>query len=87
MPALVNALITVVGEEAVTIEAVLGPLTCVQVPVPFTGVLPAMVAVPVLTQMVWSGPAFDAVVPGVVVITTSSVVAVQGALLIVHRKV
>ena len=46
-----------------------------------------MVAVAVLTQMVWSAPAFEAVVPGVAVITTSSVVAVQGALLMVQRKV
>lgn len=82
-----SALITVVGELAVTIVAVLGPLTCVHVPVPFVAVFPAMVAVGFDTHIVWSTPALDVVVPVMVVITTSSVVAVQGALLMVQRKV
>jgi hypothetical protein len=87
VPTALKALIAVVGELAETIEAVLGPLTWDQVPVPFVPVLPAMVAVAVLTQMVWSGPALATVVPGVTLITTSSVDAVQGALLMVQRKV
>jgi hypothetical protein len=87
VPTPVSALIAVVGEFEVTIEAVLGPLTWDQVPVPFAAVFPAMVAVAVLTQMVWSGPALATVVPPVTLITTSSVVAVHGALLIVQRKV
>ena len=59
MPAVVIPVIVVVGEDGVVIVAVTGPLICVQVPVPTAGVLPAMVAE--LEQIVWSGPALEAV--------------------------
>ena len=45
-----------------------GPLTCVQVPVPLLGVLPASDVV--LLQMVWSAPAFALVGLAVRVIET-----------------
>ena len=60
------------------------PLIIVQVPVPIAGVLAASVAVVTPQRLVWSGPA--AAVLGLLlnVIVTSSVLAVQGALAIVH---
>jgi hypothetical protein len=61
------------------------PETIVQRPVPTVGVLPTKVAV--VEQTVWSGPAFGVVGLPVSVITTSSVDGVQGALLMVQRKV
>ena len=64
-----------------------GPLTCDQVPVPTPGVFPAIVAEPEVVQTVWSPPALAVVGPGVKVMTTSSVEAVQGAFAMVQRKV
>ena len=46
-----------------------------------------MVAEPMVAQMVWSLPALAAVGPGVKVMVTSSMLAVQGALATVQRKV
>lgn len=51
----------VVAEAALVIVAVLGPLTCVQAPVPVVAVFPAIVAEPLVAQMFWSGPAFAVV--------------------------
>jgi hypothetical protein len=45
----------VLAEDGVVI-VLDGPLTCVQVPVPIPGVLPAIVTV--LAQVDWSPPAF-----------------------------
>ena len=50
--------------------AVEGPDTTLHAPTPFTGTFAASVVEPLLMQMVWSGPALDAVVPGVVVMDT-----------------
>ena len=74
----------VVVEPGVVIVGVEGPLTKVHVPVPTVGVLPAIVADPPVVQIVWSGPAFDVVGDATNVMTTLSVVAVHGALAIVH---
>ena len=61
------------------------PLMIVHAPVPTDGALAAKVAdVP---QIVWSGPALLTVGAAIKLITTSSVEAVQGALLIVQRRV
>ena len=61
------------------------PLMMLQAPVPTVGVFAAKVTdVP---HTVWSGPALAVVGPADMVITTSSVEAVQGELLIVQRKV
>ena len=61
------------------------PLMMLQLPVPTVAVFAANVAL--VPQTVWSGPAFDVVGVATKVITTSSVEAVQGALLIVQRRV
>ena len=62
--------IVVVGELAVVIVAVTGPLTCVQVPVPTVAVLPAIVAEPLLAQMVCGEPALATVGGAFVVMVT-----------------
>lgn len=64
-----------------------GPETTLQEPTPLVGTLAARVAVPGIAQMIWSGPAFDAVVATVAVITTSSCVEAHGAWLVVQRSV
>ena len=61
------------------------PLMMLHEPVPTVGVLAAkVVEVP---QMFWSGPAFATVGAATRVMTTSSVLAAQGELLIVQRRV
>ena len=60
------------------------PLIIVQVPVPIAGVLAASVAVVTPQRLVWSGPAAAVVGLLLNVMVTSSVLAVQGALAIVH---
>ena len=72
-----------VGLPGVVIVPV--PLTNVQVPVPTVAALPASVAV--VAQRVWSDPAVAVVGILLKVITTSSVEAAQGGLVIVQRKV
>jgi hypothetical protein len=75
-----------VGEPGLVIVAV--PETTVHNPVPVTGVLPAKVAVVTPQAGVISEPALAKVGSAVLlVINTSSVEAVQGALEIVHLKV
>lgn len=81
------SMMLVVGAFGLKIAAVLGPLTCDQVPVPTVGVLPAIVAEPEVVQIVWSPPALAGVTAVVKAMTTSSLDAVQGALAIVQRKV
>lgn len=76
-----------VGELAVVMPGVLGPLIDVHVPVPTAGVLPASDVVPVVEQISWSPPAFAVVGMPATVITTSLVLAAQGLLLIVQRSV
>ena len=61
------------------------PPTMLQAPVPVPGVVAAKVAE--VPQTVWSDPALAPVGVALNAITTSSVEAVQGALLIVQRKV
>jgi hypothetical protein len=79
--------IVVVRNDGVVIVAVIGPLTWLQPPVPVVGLLAAMVADPLVEQIVWSGPALLAVGTPFTVITTSSVREGQGLLLIVQRSV
>jgi hypothetical protein len=85
VPAATKPVTPEVGELGVVIVAV--PETTVHNPVPVTGILPAKVAVVTPQAGVISEPAFAAVGGAVLVITTSSVEAVQGALEIVHLKV
>ena len=60
------------------------PLIIVQVPAPLVGVFAASVVLVTPQRFVWSGPAFDVVGLLLKVIVTSSVLAVHGALAIVH---
>ena len=62
------------------------PEMIVQMPAPMAGVLAASVAVVTPQRLVWSGPAAAVVGLLLNVIVTSSVLAVQGALAIVHRN-
>lgn len=80
-------MIVVVGEAALVMVAVLGPLTCVQAPVPVVAVFAAMVAEPLVAQMFWSGPALATVGGAFTVMMTSSEEAVQGLFAAVQRKV
>ncbi len=65
------------------------PETILHAPVPTVGVFPAKVTLvkPHVAAPVWSGPAFAAVGFRLNVIFTLFPLAVQGLLLIVHRKV
>ena len=76
----------VVGDEAVVIVAVTGPLTWLQAPVPTLGVLAAMVVLPGAMQMFCVVPALAAVGVPLETMVTSLVLAVQGLLLIVQRN-
>lgn len=77
-----------VGLDRLTKEPPL-PLIILQVPVPIVGALAVIDTLvrPQVVEPVLSIPAFAAVGFRLKVITTSSVDAAQGALLIVHRKV
>lgn len=79
-------MITVLGALALTIVPVTGPLSCVQVPVPTAGVLPAMVTDPAEAQMVCGDPAFAVVGTPTTVTDMSLVLAVQGLLEMVQRN-
>ena len=63
-----------------------GPDTTDQTPMPFVGTFAASVTAGLLMQLFWSGPATEAVVPGMETMETSSVVAVHGLLLMVQRN-
>ena len=65
------------------------PLIILHAPVPTVGALAAKVTEvnPQVAELVWSGPALEAVGFRLKVITTSSVDAVHGLLLMVHRNV
>ena len=78
-----NPVIVDTGLDAVVIVAV--PATNDHEPVPVVAVFPANVAV--VPHILWSTPAFEVVGVAVLVITTSSIEATHGALLIVQRKV
>jgi hypothetical protein len=56
----VNPVIDVVGDNAVVMVAVKGPLTCVQVPMPPKGVLAAITTDPVVVHIVCVAPALEA---------------------------
>ena len=76
-----------VAEPGVVIVGVTGPLMNDQAPVPTEGVFAAIVAVPLVAQMVCGLPALAAVGGAIAVIITSSMDAVQGLLLDVQRNV
>jgi hypothetical protein len=82
-----TTLVTVLTLEAGVVMVAV-PENKVHVPVSvIVGLLPANVKFPLL-HWLWFVPAFDAVTPGLLnVITTSSKVEAQGALLIVHLKI
>ena len=80
------AVMVVVGDEAVVIVAVTGPLSWVQLPAPTLGVLAAMVALPGLAQMVCGGPALAVVGTPLTLAFISLVLAVHPPLLIVQRN-
>jgi hypothetical protein len=73
--------IVVLADDGVVI-VLDGPLTCVQVPLPTPGVLPAIVTV--LEQIDWSPPAFAVVGLALRVTTTWSLLGEQEPLVIVH---
>ena len=60
------------------------PEIMVQVPVPLVGVFAANVVLVTPQRLVWSAPAFAVVGLLLKVMVTSSVLAVQGALAMVH---
>lgn len=64
-----------------------GPDTFIHPPVPAAATFPANVTEPVLTQIVWLGPAFAGVGTALPTIITLSNDATQGALEVVHRNV
>ena len=66
---------------------VLGPLTTLHAPVPTAGALAAKATLGVVAHTFWSGPAFAVVGEAVKVTATSSVLAGQGALETVQRRV
>ena len=70
---------------AVDVTVPPAPETMLQEPVPTEGLLAAKVVL--VAQSVWSGPAFEAEGLGVKVTTMSSVLAAQGAFVMVQRKV
>ena len=86
-PVVVIPVMVVVRKLAFVMFAVTGPPVWVQEPLPMLGLVAAMVAEPLLAQMVWSFPAFDALGGAFTWIVTSSVDAVHGLLLMVHRRV
>ena len=71
--------------EVVLEKVPVPPLTTLHAPVPTVGVLPPSPEVVPFTQMVCGSPVVAAVGGWLIVIVTSAEVAVQGALLIVHR--
>ena len=75
-PTEVSAVIVVVGELALVMVAVLGPLTWVQAPVPTEGVLAAIVTLPMLVQTDCRDPAFETV-GAFVTLTATVLVLVQ----------
>ena len=77
-------MIVVVGDEDVVMVAVTGPLTCDHAPAPTEAVFAAIVAEPLLAQMVCGEPAFAVVGGGFTVMVTCELVAVHGALPIDH---
>lgn len=81
---MVNPLTADVGDVGVVIVAV--PDTTDQTPVPEAGALPLSVVLVILHKF-WSDPAAAAVMVLLILITTVSVEAVQGELLMVHTKV
>ena len=71
----------VVGDAGVVIDAVTGPLTCVQAPVPTVAVLAAIVAEPGEAHMAWSVPAF-AIVGGALTLKVTLVEVTVAQLLL-----
>lgn len=79
-------MMVVVGEEAETMLAALGPLTCDQAPVPTLAVFAAIVAVPTDVQMDWVEPAFAVVGGALAMMDTLLVLAEQDPLVMVQRN-
>ena len=86
VPTEVIPVTVVVGEDGVVMVGVEGPLMKLHAPVPVVAVFPANVAEPLVAQMFWSAPAFATVGGALTMIETFDVEAVQGALLIVQRR-
>ena len=86
-PAVVIPVMLVLRAAGLAIEAVTGPLTWVHAPTPVVGLLAAMTALPLDTQMVCGGPALETVGEATAVTVMLSVVAVQmPVLLMVQRR-
>ena len=85
-PAVVMPVIPDDAEPGVVIVGVTGPLMKLQAPAPVLAVLAAIVADPLVAQIVCGLPALAAVGGALTMIETFDVEAVQGALLIVQRR-
>ena len=64
-----------------------GPETFIHLPTPAVGVFPASVTEPVLTHIVWFGPAFAIEGTAVPTIIILSCLSAQGGFVILHRNV
>jgi hypothetical protein len=80
----VNPVMVLVAERELVIVPL--PETFIHRPVPEVGMFPARVVDPVLTQIVWLGPAFEMEGSGIPVIVTFEAEAGQGKFVILHRK-
>ena len=76
----------VAGSEASAMEAESGPLTWLQLPVPFTGVFAASVVVPGDTHTAWSTPASAVLGAAPTLMVTLLWLLAHGLLLIVQRN-
>lgn len=86
-PAVVIPVMLVLRAAGLAMVAETGPLTWDHAPVPVAGLLAAITALPLVTQMVWLGPALDTEGAATAVTVMLSVLAVQiPELLMVQRS-